>query len=259
MARYLKRNDTRRRFLGLSGTVFLSRLSHAISGFLPSATRIGNICAVQMAIERMVGSHARANPFGALPQRRNGTLPHLRISRQHSCRRLFTILFADGSELVPEYVPGVSTSLSGDCLNMLPGTLPGISAPVLSMANVPHRFALNDTNDGYTAPNWSWEQWERQIDVLALHGINEVHVYIGADAVYQQTFRKFDVSDQQLRQWFSIPAHQPRGCCRRTRQVGLVHRSRSTSSTRDFASWYTGRASEELKEVRQVWQRVAQH
>jgi hypothetical protein len=227
-------------------------------GFLPPATRIGNISAVQMAIERMVGSHAKQIHLVLLP---SGETERYRISGSPGN------ILVEGSSLSHllmgvnwylKYVAGVSTSWSGDCLNMLPGTLPGISAPLPSKANIPHRFALNDTNDGYTAPNWSWEQWERQIDVVALHGINEVPVYIGADAVYQQTFRKFDVSDQPLRQWFSIPAHQPRGCCRRTRQVGLVHRSRSTSSTRDFASRYTGRASEELKEVRQVWQRVAQ-
>jgi alpha-N-acetylglucosaminidase len=108
-----------------------------------------------------------------------------------------------------KHVAGQSTTWNGDCLNLLPLKLPGPKSPIFRKANVKHRFALNDTNDGYTGPYWSWEKWERQIDILAFHGINEVLVYLGAEAVYQQTFRKFGFSDQELRDWFPTPAHQP--------------------------------------------------
>ena len=52
-------------------------------------------------------------------------------------------------------------------------------------------------------------QWERMIDTLALHGINEVLVYMGAESVYLQTFEKFGYSREELRAWFPTPAHQP--------------------------------------------------
>jgi hypothetical protein len=108
-----------------------------------------------------------------------------------------------------KYVAGVSISWNGDCLERLPATLPAPSAPITRAAQVRHRFALNDTNDGYTGPSWTWHQWEKMIDVLALHGINEVLVYMGAEAVYQQTFEKFGYSPEELRAWFPTPAHQP--------------------------------------------------
>jgi alpha-N-acetylglucosaminidase len=91
----------------------------------------------------------------------------------------------------------------------LPRALPAPPAPVTRSPNVPHRFALNDTNDGYTGPYRSWADWERELDVLALHGINEVLVYTGADDTYYDTFRDFGYTDQEMRSWIPAPAHQP--------------------------------------------------
>lgn len=91
----------------------------------------------------------------------------------------------------------------------LPDKLPGLRAPLVRNANVRHRFALNDTNDGYTGPYHGWDYWEREIDVLALHGFNEVLVYAGADAVYHRTFIEHGYSDADVRRWVPGPAHQP--------------------------------------------------
>ncbi|GDY78112.1 alpha-N-acetylglucosaminidase [Streptomyces avermitilis] len=76
-------------------------------------------------------------------------------------------------------------------------------------ANVPHRFALNDTNDGYTGPYHDWTYWERELDVLALHGYNEVLVQTGADALHHRVFQEFGYTDEELRKWIPGPAHQP--------------------------------------------------
>uniref|UniRef100_UPI0006EB6AED alpha-N-acetylglucosaminidase n=1 Tax=Streptomyces silaceus TaxID=545123 RepID=UPI0006EB6AED len=67
----------------------------------------------------------------------------------------------------------------------------------------------NDTNDGYTGAYHDWDYWQREIDVLALHGYNEVLVYAGADAVYHRAFQEFGYTDEELRAWIPAPAHQP--------------------------------------------------
>ncbi|MGR4852630.1 alpha-N-acetylglucosaminidase [Streptomyces sp. LARHCF252] len=99
-------------------------------------------------------------------------------------------------------------SWTGEQLN-LPRSLPAPDGEIAGSANVPHRFALNDTNDGYTGPYRHWDAWERELDVLALHGINRVLVYTGGDAVYYDTFRQFGYSDAEMRAWIPAPAHQP--------------------------------------------------
>lgn len=91
----------------------------------------------------------------------------------------------------------------------LPRALPGLDGTVTRRANVPHRFALNDTNDGYTGPYHDWTYWERELDVLALHGYNEVFVQAGADALYHRVFQEFGYTDEELRKWIPGPAHQP--------------------------------------------------
>ncbi|MFF0509928.1 alpha-N-acetylglucosaminidase [Streptomyces sp. NPDC004250] len=98
--------------------------------------------------------------------------------------------------------PGRSTA-------KLPRTLPAPTGTVHRQASVPHRFALNDTDDGYSGAYRDWASYERQIDLLALHGVNEVFVQMGADAVYHETFQEFGYSGKELRSWIPGPAHQP--------------------------------------------------
>ncbi|MFI6347076.1 alpha-N-acetylglucosaminidase [Streptomyces sp. NPDC050560] len=91
----------------------------------------------------------------------------------------------------------------------LPRTLPAPAAPVEGSTALPHRFALNDTNDGYTAPYADWPYWERLIDVLALHGVNEVLVIAGTEAVYRRLLTESGYGDADARAWLPAPSHQP--------------------------------------------------
>lgn len=106
------------------------------------------------------------------------------------------------------HMANANITWAGDQLN-LPARLPGVSGTVTRGANTPHRFALNDTNDGYTNAYHDWSYWEHELDVLALHGYNEVLVYTGADALYHRVFQEFGYSDEELRAWIPGPAHQP--------------------------------------------------
>ncbi|WP_406507134.1 alpha-N-acetylglucosaminidase [Streptomyces sp. NBC_00212] len=91
----------------------------------------------------------------------------------------------------------------------LPGRLPAVPEPIERTANVTHRFVFNDTNDGYTGTYHDWSYWERELDVLALHGYNEVLVYLGADSVYHRTFLQHGYADAELRGWIPGASHQP--------------------------------------------------
>ncbi|MBT2118096.1 alpha-N-acetylglucosaminidase C-terminal domain-containing protein [Dyella sp. LX-66] len=114
-----------------------------------------------------------------------------------------------GVEAYLEQVPHVSIGWPGDSLDRLPATLPAPSRPIESHALVPDRFALNDVDDGYSDAYLDWPGWERKIDLLALRGINEVFVPVGAEEVYRRAFHEFGYSDDELRAWIPAPAHQP--------------------------------------------------
>ncbi|MFG3251676.1 alpha-N-acetylglucosaminidase [Streptomyces sp. NPDC048187] len=108
-----------------------------------------------------------------------------------------------------KYSAQVDVGWPGRSTAKLPRILPAPDGPVRRQASVPHRFALNDTDDGYSGAYRDWASYEKQIDLLALHGVNEVFVQMGADAVYYATLQEFGYSAGELRSWIPGPAHQP--------------------------------------------------
>jgi alpha-N-acetylglucosaminidase len=114
-----------------------------------------------------------------------------------------------GVETYLEQTAHVAIGWPGDSLARLPATLPAPVAPIARRAAVPDRYALNDTDDGYSDAYLAWPAWEHKIDLLALHGIDEVFMPIGTEEVYRRTFRDFGYSDAAIRAWIPATAHQP--------------------------------------------------
>ena len=91
----------------------------------------------------------------------------------------------------------------------LPDILPPVAEPVKSSAEVPYRFFLNYCTFGYTMPWWKWKHWERFIDWMALNGVNMPLAITGQEAVWQKVWRKYGLTDSQIRSYFTGPAHLP--------------------------------------------------
>ncbi|MCY0936545.1 alpha-N-acetylglucosaminidase [Streptomyces sp. H34-S4] len=107
-----------------------------------------------------------------------------------------------------QHVAGADIGWPGDSIGMLPAELPAVPAPVTRSALVAHRYALNDTDDGYSGPYRTFEEHQRQIDLLALHGINEVFVQVGAEYPYYRALQRFGYTAEELREWIPGPGHQ---------------------------------------------------
>ena len=88
-----------------------------------------------------------------------------------------------------------------------PSDMPTVDAPVRVRANVKDRFFLNYCTFGYTMPWWKWEDWERLIDWMALNGINMPLANTGQEAVWQEVWRRHGLSDEEIRSYFTGPAH----------------------------------------------------
>lgn len=91
----------------------------------------------------------------------------------------------------------------------LPQTMPKVSGKVSGKAEVSIRFFLNYCTFGYTMPWWKWKQWERFIDWMALNGVNMPLAITGQEAVWQKVWRKYGMTDEQIRAYFTGPAHLP--------------------------------------------------
>ncbi len=91
----------------------------------------------------------------------------------------------------------------------LPDSFPAVAERVRQEALVPVRFFLNYCTYGYTMPWWTWEQWERFIDWMALNGINMPLAITGQEAVWYEVWRSYGLTDEEVRGYFSGPAHLP--------------------------------------------------
>ncbi|MEU7900448.1 alpha-N-acetylglucosaminidase TIM-barrel domain-containing protein [Nonomuraea sp. NPDC049152] len=184
-----------------------------LAAFVPraSAKTTWDTAPVEAALTRLLPDRL-AKKVELIPLESTGQ-DQFRINRHGSKVRISATgpnAMMSGVNTYLDRVAGVDVSWNGDSLDHLPAKkLPLPQGEILQSANVKNRFALNDTDDGYTGAYRTWEDWEREIDVLALHGVNQAFVPVGAEAVYLDTFMKFGYSEAELLSWIPQPSHQP--------------------------------------------------
>ncbi|MDP4186227.1 MAG: alpha-N-acetylglucosaminidase, partial [Bacteroidota bacterium] len=91
----------------------------------------------------------------------------------------------------------------------LPKVLPVINEKIHKEARCRNRFFLNYCTFGYTMPWWQWKDWERFIDWMALNGINMPLAITGQEAIWYKVWTKLGLTDQEIRHYFTGPAHLP--------------------------------------------------
>ncbi|WP_407286248.1 alpha-N-acetylglucosaminidase TIM-barrel domain-containing protein [Streptomyces sp. BP-8] len=168
-----------------------------------------DVAPVRAALARLLPGHA--DQFEPVPLVADGGTDRFRVTGRAgriTVAGTTPAALLTGVNWYLKYTCRAHLSWAGDQLE-LPDVLPAPDAPVERATSLPHRFALNDTHDGYTAPYADWPRWERLIDVLALHGVNEVLVTPGAEAVYHRLLTDFGYSDAEARGWLPAPSHQP--------------------------------------------------
>ncbi|KAG0483644.1 hypothetical protein HPP92_011728 [Vanilla planifolia] len=53
---------------------------------------------------------------------------------------------------------------------------------------------------------WDWERWEKEIDWMALQGINLALSFTGQEAIWQKVFKDFNIRNEDLVNFFGGPA-----------------------------------------------------
>ena len=69
-----------------------------------------------------------------------------------------------------------------------------------------HTHYMNVVTSSYSAWNWGWERWEREIDWMALHGIDLVFSFTGQEYLWRETYRELGLNDSQIQSGFNGPA-----------------------------------------------------
>ncbi len=188
-----------------SGVWLLLALAVAMPGYAARAATF-DVHPVEAVLERLLPQHARQFQLATLPAaggerfRIASTSGHIEVAGSTPSALLF------GLNWYLKYVAHVQISPNGDRVGS--GAFPLPRAPIEGSTPYAYRLALNENVDGYSAPYWSWPRWQREIDVLALSGINAVLLERGTDSVLYRTFRDFGYSDSRIRGWLAAPAHQ---------------------------------------------------
>jgi len=97
-------------------------------------------------------------------------------------------------------------SWSGNKIN-IPKTLPDYQNKVQTPFK--YRYYMNTVTHGYTTPYWDWNRWEKEIDWMAMHGINMPLIAGAHEAILYKTFSKLGLKNEEILNYFSGPAHFP--------------------------------------------------
>lgn len=92
---------------------------------------------------------------------------------------------------------------------IMPEKLPAVPEKIEGEAKVGNRFFLNYCTFGYTMPYWKWNDWERLIDWMALNGVTMPLAITGQESVWYEVWRELGLTDGQIRNYFTGPAHLP--------------------------------------------------
>ena len=89
----------------------------------------------------------------------------------------------------------------------LPATLPMVKSLVHKTTPYQYRYYLNYCTYNYSMAWWDWERWQKEIDWMALNGINLPLAITGEEAVWQNVYKSMGFTNKQLDEFFSGPAY----------------------------------------------------
>lgn len=95
---------------------------------------------------------------------------------------------------------------NGSNLN-LPKVLPPVPQKIRKETPYQYRYYLNYCTFNYSMSWWDWERWEKEIDWMALHGINMPLSITGQEYVWYEVYKNMGLSDDDLDQFFCGPAY----------------------------------------------------
>ncbi|MBR8535864.1 alpha-N-acetylglucosaminidase [Carboxylicivirga sediminis] len=133
----------------------------------------------------------------------------------------YSIESADGKVVVTASSPtalcrGAYDYLRNDCHSIvswsgnridIPEELPEVNKTVQSPFK--YRYYLNTVTHGYTTPYWGWERWEKELDWMAMHGMNMPLIAGAHEAILFRVFENLGLNNDEILDYFSGPAHFP--------------------------------------------------
>ena len=88
----------------------------------------------------------------------------------------------------------------------LPDTLPRVPTKIHRRSPYEYRYYLNYCTFNYSLSWWDWARWQKEIDWMAMHGINMPLSITGEEYTWYLVYRKMGFTDAELSRFLSGPA-----------------------------------------------------
>jgi alpha-N-acetylglucosaminidase len=169
--------------------------------------KTGQVEAAKGLITRLIPSHARFFDVAIIPQQNGKDVFTL---EQRNGKILLSgsngVSVASALNYYLKNFTYCDISWNGNNLN-LPKVLPAIGSKIEKVTFFDRRYYLNYCTFNYTMSWWGWERWEKEIDFMALNGINMPLAVTGQEAIWDRVYKKMGFTDADLESFYSGPAY----------------------------------------------------
>jgi|GEM_PF-575478 alpha-N-acetylglucosaminidase len=89
----------------------------------------------------------------------------------------------------------------------LPDKLPQVTTKIHKQTPYRYRYDFNYCTFNYSMSWWNWDRWQKEIDWMALHGIDMPLALTGQNVIWQRVYKGLGFTDKDLEGFFSGPAY----------------------------------------------------
>ncbi|AYD47709.1 alpha-N-acetylglucosaminidase [Arachidicoccus soli] len=89
----------------------------------------------------------------------------------------------------------------------LPSSLPKLKQKISKETPYKYRYYLNYCTFNYSMSWWDWPRWQKEIDWMAMHGINLPLAITGQEYTWYLVYKGMGFSDKELSTFFTGPAY----------------------------------------------------
>ncbi|XP_064779770.1 alpha-N-acetylglucosaminidase [Oncorhynchus masou masou] len=104
-----------------------------------------------------------------------------------------------------KYFCNCHVSWSGNQLN-IPRPLPQLTGVLRISTQHRFRYYQNVCTQSYSTLWWDWPRWQREIDWMALNGINLPLAFTGQEALWQEVYLSLGLNQTEIDHFFTGPA-----------------------------------------------------